>query len=262
MTSHARWSPGDGEDLRRGSKRTRGGPRAGGCAPNAVSSKWGQLITVDGTTGRVLLGAAKLVEPKLAATSQADGVGGRKPRLRVRANADNPSRRAAGSESGSAGGDSGRPPRAFSKSRRSRSCAKIRWPDAAAAPSRSQQLPIPASRRWGAGVGAHPQPAVFVRPRHQLGEWLPSFGPPAWGAEQHPRSPVYGDELTPFETRPLARSRPAAGVHLDVLRSHDASLPHPRATTAAWLVMPRARGDHGLRATIPWKSFGGGLRAG
>src|SRR3989449_1626477 len=27
--------------------------------------KWGQLITVDGTTGRVLLGAVKLVEPKL-----------------------------------------------------------------------------------------------------------------------------------------------------------------------------------------------------
>src|SRR6266699_2079600 len=53
--------------------------------------KWGQLITVDGTTGRVLLGAAKLVEPKLGShyaklMTWAD----EHRRLRVRANADTP----------------------------------------------------------------------------------------------------------------------------------------------------------------------------
>src|SRR5881296_3815671 len=55
--------------------------------------KQGQVITVDGTTGRVILGAAKLVEPKVK-------VGGHytklmawadeRRRLRVRANADTP----------------------------------------------------------------------------------------------------------------------------------------------------------------------------
>src|SRR3989475_161136 len=53
--------------------------------------KKGQLITVDGTTGRVILGAAKLVEPKIDAhyaklMTWAD----ERRRLRVRANADTP----------------------------------------------------------------------------------------------------------------------------------------------------------------------------
>src|SRR2546422_9565120 len=53
--------------------------------------KRGQVLTVDGTTGRVILGAAKLVEPtvgghygKLMAWADA------RRRLRVRANADTP----------------------------------------------------------------------------------------------------------------------------------------------------------------------------
>src|SRR2546422_11761328 len=53
--------------------------------------KWGQLITVDGTTGRVLLGAAKLVEPKLGSHyAKLMAWADEHRRLRVRANADTP----------------------------------------------------------------------------------------------------------------------------------------------------------------------------
>src|SRR2546427_3579103 len=64
---------------------------AGRFRANGRVVKKGQVITVDGTTGRVLLGAAKLVEPKIGAhyeklMSWADA----RRRLRVRANADTP----------------------------------------------------------------------------------------------------------------------------------------------------------------------------
>src|SRR2546422_3770850 len=53
--------------------------------------KWGQLITVDGTTGRVLLGAVKLVEPKLGSHyTKLMAWADEHRRLRVRANADTP----------------------------------------------------------------------------------------------------------------------------------------------------------------------------
>jgi pyruvate,orthophosphate dikinase len=66
--------------------------------------KKGQVITVDGTTGRVLLGAVKLVEPKLGAhyaklMSWAD----QRRRLRVRANADTPADAARARELGAEG---------------------------------------------------------------------------------------------------------------------------------------------------------------
>ena len=66
-------------------------PSAGRFPVNGKVVKRGQLITVDGTTGRVLLGAAKLVTPKVGKEYQrlmawAD----ERRRLRVRANADIP----------------------------------------------------------------------------------------------------------------------------------------------------------------------------
>jgi pyruvate, orthophosphate dikinase len=54
--------------------------------------KQGQVITVDGTAGRVLLGAAKLVEPKAGGHyAQLMAWADQRRRLRVRANADTPS---------------------------------------------------------------------------------------------------------------------------------------------------------------------------
>ncbi|HYL55155.1 MAG TPA: pyruvate, phosphate dikinase [Gemmatimonadales bacterium] len=96
MTSHAAIvARGMGKTCVVGAKDIEVDPRAGGGAgqfrANGRVVKKGQVITVDGTTGRVLLGAVKLVEPKLGAhyatlMSWAD----ERRRLRVRANADTP----------------------------------------------------------------------------------------------------------------------------------------------------------------------------
>jgi pyruvate, orthophosphate dikinase len=66
-------------------------PQAGRLRANGRVVKKGQVITVDGTTGRVILGAAKLVEPKVGAHySKLMGWADERRRLRVRANADIP----------------------------------------------------------------------------------------------------------------------------------------------------------------------------
>jgi pyruvate,orthophosphate dikinase len=96
MTSHAAIvARGMGKTCVVGAKDIEVDPRAGGGGgqfrANGRVVKKGQIITVDGTTGRVLLGAVKLVEPKLGAhytklMTWAD----QRRRLRVRANADTP----------------------------------------------------------------------------------------------------------------------------------------------------------------------------
>jgi pyruvate,orthophosphate dikinase len=92
MTSHAAVvARGMGKTCVVGAKDIEVDPAAGRMRANGRVVKWGQLITVDGTTGRVLLGAAKLVEPKLGShygklMAWADEY----RRLRVRANADTP----------------------------------------------------------------------------------------------------------------------------------------------------------------------------
>ena len=92
MTSHAAVvARGMGKTCVVGAKDIEVDPAAGRLRANGRVVKWGQLITVDGTTGRVLLGAAKLVEPKLGShyaklMTWAD----EHRRLRVRANADTP----------------------------------------------------------------------------------------------------------------------------------------------------------------------------
>jgi pyruvate,orthophosphate dikinase len=92
MTSHAAVvARGMGKTCVVGAKDLDVDPAAGRFRVNGRAVKRGQVITVDGTTGRVILGAAKLVLPKIGAhfaklMSWADA----RRRLRVRANADTP----------------------------------------------------------------------------------------------------------------------------------------------------------------------------
>jgi pyruvate,orthophosphate dikinase len=92
MTSHAAVvARGMGKTCVVGAKDLEVDPAAGRFRANGRAVKRGQVITVDGTTGRVMLGAAKLVLPKVGAhfatlMSWADA----RRRLRVRANADTP----------------------------------------------------------------------------------------------------------------------------------------------------------------------------
>src|SRR5438128_284196 len=92
MTSHAAVVAGGmGKTCVVGATDIEVDPHGGRFRANGRVVKKGQLITVDGTTGRVILGAAKLVETKIGAhyeklMSWADA----RRRLRVRANADTP----------------------------------------------------------------------------------------------------------------------------------------------------------------------------
>ena len=109
MTSHAAIvARGMGKTCVVGAQDIEVDPRAGGGAgqfrANGRVVKKGQVITVDGTTGRVLLGAVKLVEPKLGAhyatlMTWAD----ERRRLSVRANADTPADAARARELGAEG---------------------------------------------------------------------------------------------------------------------------------------------------------------
>ena len=92
MTSHAAVvARGMGKTCVVGAQQLDVDPAAGRFRVNGRSVKRGQVITVDGTTGRVLLGAVKLVTPKVGKEfgtlmAWADA----RRRLRVRANADIP----------------------------------------------------------------------------------------------------------------------------------------------------------------------------
>jgi pyruvate,orthophosphate dikinase len=92
MTSHAAVvARGMGKTCVVGAKDLEVDPAAGRFRVNGRTVKRGQVITVDGTTGRVILGAAKVVLPKIGKhfeklMSWADA----RRRLRVRANADTP----------------------------------------------------------------------------------------------------------------------------------------------------------------------------
>src|SRR6059036_2598479 len=92
MTSHAAVvARGMGKTCVVGAQDIDVDPAAGRFRANGRVVKKGQWLTVDGTTGRVILGQAKLVEPKVGAHYQtlmswADA----RRRLRVRANADTP----------------------------------------------------------------------------------------------------------------------------------------------------------------------------
>ena len=92
MTSHAAVvARGMGKTCVVGAKDIDVDPAAGRMRANGRVVKWGQLITVDGTTGRVLLGAAKLVEPKLGSHyAKLMAWADQHRRLGVRANADTP----------------------------------------------------------------------------------------------------------------------------------------------------------------------------
>src|SRR5712664_3495788 len=92
MTSHAAVvARGMGKTCVVGAKELDVDPAAGRFRVNGRAVKRGQVITVDGTTGRVILGSAKLVTPKVGKEFDklmewADA----RRRMRVRANADIP----------------------------------------------------------------------------------------------------------------------------------------------------------------------------
>jgi len=92
MTSHAAIvARGMGKTCVVGAKEIDVDPRAGRFRANGRVVKRGQWITVDGTTGRVILGKAKLVTPKVGAHyEQLMAWADAHRRLRVRTNADTP----------------------------------------------------------------------------------------------------------------------------------------------------------------------------
>src|SRR2546430_8729170 len=92
MTSHAAIvARGMGKTCVVGAKDVEVDPHGGRFRANGRVAKQGQVITVDGTTGRVLLGAAKLVEPKAGGHyAKLMAWADERRRLRVRANADTP----------------------------------------------------------------------------------------------------------------------------------------------------------------------------
>ena len=92
MTSHAAVvARGMGKTCVVGATDIEVDPQAGRMRANGRVVKQGQVITVDGTTGRVLLGAAKLVEPKVGVHyTKLMAWADERRRLRVRANADIP----------------------------------------------------------------------------------------------------------------------------------------------------------------------------
>ena len=92
MTSHAAVvARGMGKTCVVGASDIEVDPQAGRMRANGRVVKQGQVITVDGTTGRVILGAAKLVEPKVGVHyTKLMAWADERRRLRVRANADIP----------------------------------------------------------------------------------------------------------------------------------------------------------------------------
>ncbi|MGH7612920.1 MAG: pyruvate, phosphate dikinase [Gemmatimonadales bacterium] len=93
MTSHAAIvARGMGKTCVVGAKDIEVDPAAGRFRANGRIVKQGQLLTVDGTSGRVMLGAAKLVQPKIGIHyEKLMGWADARRRLRVRTNADTPS---------------------------------------------------------------------------------------------------------------------------------------------------------------------------
>jgi len=92
MTSHAAVvARGMGKTCVVGAKDLDVEPGLGRFRVNGRTVKKGQIITVDGTLGRVILGAAKVVLPKVGAHfAKLMGWADARRRLRVRANADTP----------------------------------------------------------------------------------------------------------------------------------------------------------------------------
>jgi len=92
MTSHAAVvARGMGKTCVVGATDIEVDPEAARFRANGRVVKRGQVITVDGTTGRVILGAAKLVEPTIGRHyAQLMAWADQRRRLRVRANADTP----------------------------------------------------------------------------------------------------------------------------------------------------------------------------
>jgi len=130
--------------------------------------------------------------------------------------------------------------------------------------------PIPSApnarpRFASAGVSAlaHPQPAALVRPGHELGVVGPELRLHQLGcAEQNsPRGAVDREHLS-FLHDPPVRPEPALlRVDLDILRPHDARLPHPAGDDRRMARHAAARGQHCARCDDPVEVLGARLRA-
>ena len=105
MTSHAAVvARGMGKTCVVGAKELEVEPARGRFRANGRVVKKGQSLTVDGTTGRVLLGEARLVRPKIGAHyTRLMAWADQRRRLRVRANADTPGDAARAREFGAEG---------------------------------------------------------------------------------------------------------------------------------------------------------------
>ena len=129
-------------------------------------------------------------------------------------------------------------------------------PDALGAEAARHPSRRPGCRRWCA-----PRRRGAVRPAHQLGERAAELG--HHGRQARPRitSPVLaveGDGRRPRRSdRPPMRISRAAAIDVQRRRSPTTQdLPMPRATTAAWDVMPPRAVSTPSAACMPWMSSG------
>src|SRR5437899_2024016 len=87
---------------------------------------------------------------------------------------------------------------------------------------------------------------------------LPTFGVTSLAAPRITRPVVPSTVITwpRLTARPFTRNRPAVGSTSSSFAPTTHVLPMPRATTAAWLVIPPRAVRMARAATIPWKSSG------
>ena len=113
------------------------------------------------------------------------------------------------------------------------------------------------------GVGAHPQPAALVRPGHELGVVGPELRLHQLGcAEQNsPRGAVDREHLSFLHDAPVRPEPALLRVDLDILRPHDARLPHPAGDDRRMARHAAARGQHRACCDDPVEVLGARLRA-
>ena len=108
------------------------------------------------------------------------------------------------------------------------------------------------------GVGAHAERAELVGPDHQLGEVAGELGLHRRHDAQHDLAgaAVEGHELARLHGRAAHVSVPARPSMRTSPAPATQGLPMPRATTAAWLVMPPVEVRMPSAACMPWMSSG------
>ena len=130
----------------------------------------------------------------------------------------------------------------------SRACGMRSWPKNMCS---VRHRPMPSAPNFArhlgivrrVGVGAHLQRAVLVGPLHELGEVAGHLGAPASSCPEHlAGGAVQGDPVALVDRRAVRRVNCLSSSSI-VMSPAPATqgLPMPRATTAAWEVMPPGR---------------------